>query len=188
MKKVRFSAIALRSTMLSLILIASIGSMIIFYLVQQSFQKTMLQYQSGSAGTLSNQQVQSTKTKITQLKPTADKAATIAISGQNYQDQAIKDLNKYASLSGVIIEGGFSFTRPITTTGLYPQFTVDNLLSQPVIITLANPVNLSSFINFLKLTENNIPLMQVTGINISRAPGSNTDIITDPLTIEVLTR
>lgn len=187
MKKIEFSAVTLRATMLSLILIISIGAIIIFCFVQQSFQKTILQYQSGSASALSNQQVQSIKSKITQLKPAADKAATIAISGQNYQDQAIRDLNKYASLSGVIIEGGFSFTRPITT-GSYPQFTVDNLLSQPVIITLANPVNLSSFINFLKLIENNIPLMQVTGINISRAPGSNTDIITDPLTIEVLTR
>ena len=187
MKKMQFNAITLRAIMVLLTVSISVGSIVIFYFVQQSFQKTISQQQGGSTSTLSEQQIQSTKTKISQLKPTADKAATIAILGQNYQDQAIKDLNKYASLSGVVIEGGFSFVRPVATEPSL-QFMVGNLLSQPVAITLANPVNLNNFINFLKLIENNIPLMQLTGIDISRAPGSTTDIITDPLTIEVLTK
>lgn len=187
MKKLQFNAATLRAIMVFSIVSISVGSIIIFYLVQQSFQKTISQYQGSSASALNEQQIQSTKTKITKLKPTAAKAETVAISGLNYQDQAIKDLNKYASLSGVAIEGGFSFTRPVTTEPT-SQFMVSNLLSQPVVITLSNPVNLNNFINFLKLIENNIPLMQVTGIDISRAPGSTTDIITDPLTIEVLTK
>ncbi len=187
MKKMRFNSVTLRTIMTILIISISIGTIILFYFVQQSFEKTISQYQSSSTNAMNDQQIQSIRIAITKLKPTANKAATVAISIQDYQNQAIKDLNKYALLSGVVIEGGFSFDRPIVAD-TSSQFIVGNLLSKPVVITLANPVNLSSFIYFLKLIENNIPLMQVTGINISRAFGSTTDIITDPLTIEVLTR
>lgn len=188
MKKTGFQPTTLRIILVSVMLLVTAATIIIFLLVQQKLLKNINKTTETQIITsLTTSEAQALKLKINNMEPALEKLDNIAISTQNYQDQAIKDLNKYASLSGVTIDGGFSFSRPITMD-ITTQIVFGNIQSQPVVITLANPVPFDNFLKFIRLVEENIPLMQLTGINISRSQTSNTDIITDPITIEVLTK
>ncbi len=191
MKKFIIKATSLRLLMIIAIILITAGAVVSFYLVQSALLKSALEKKDetpGSSSTnLSSHDLKALKEKISSFQNTISKTSTISVIGSKYQDQAIKDLNKYASLSGVIIDGGFSFTRPVSSEAS-SKLTFGALTTMPVVITLVNPVPIANFIKFLKLIESNLPIMQITGINISRASNSKNDITTDPLTIEILTR
>lgn len=191
MKNNSFNASKLRITMISVIIVIIGITSTGFYFAQQFLQKFASDVRQSNlrakADNISPVEVNALKTKISDLGSTITKTENIAIPSQNYQDQAIRDLNKYATESGLAINGSFNFSRP-TSIGLSTQLSSGAIRTEPVVITLANPVEFSSFIKFLKLIETNLPKMQLTGINISRDQNINSAITTDPLTIEVYTK
>lgn len=191
MKKNQLNASTLKYSMLAILVSTTLFSIVLFYFVRIGFHKLALEISSSTSNSnminVSPQQVKILQDKILSLQPIINKTSKISIQGAYYQDQAIKDINKYANDSGVIINGGFSFSRP-ENSGVNSQLSVGNIKTEPVVITIANPVQLSNFVKFLRLIETNLPKMQVSGINIRRAEGSNSEITTEPLLIEVYTR
>ena len=189
MNKVNFNASKLRLVMVLLILGLSVAAIFGFNVARQKLQDLSIEASKSNfaikAEAISPQELKTLKSNIEALQGTLGKLEIMAVTSQGYQDKAIHDLNKYAADSGVTINGGFSFTRPTTelisgsSTGYH---------SEPVVITLANPVSYDKFIKFIRLIETNLPVMRLTGINISPSPESPNMIITDPLTIEVYTK
>lgn len=189
MKKFKLKATDIRIIMMVAITLTTILAILSFYLVQKEFLKSALENNTslpvgGTVQVNSPEQFTSTPALPEGIN---NKISALSIAKTDYQDQAIKDLNKYGALSQVTIEDGFNFisTTPLPTAN---NFSLGHLSPEPVTITIANPVPLTNFLKFIKLVENNLPLMQLTGIDIKRYQDSNTDIVTGPLTIEVLTR
>jgi len=124
------------------------------------------------------------KDEIANNQASGNKANSITISSQNYQSQVTQDLNKYASDNGISI-ANYNFEKP---AGVKTSLSVNGSKSNFVTITLNNPIPFTNFMKFIKSIETNLPKMQLTGINLSRASDSDNDITVEPLTIEVYTK
>lgn len=103
---------------------------------------------------------------------------------QNYQSQIINDLSKYAANSGVTITD-YNVSSPNTASTA--TSTISGVGISYVTITLSNPMQITSFIKFLKLIETNLPKMQLSGISIS-GETSSTAVTVNTLTIGVYTK
>lgn len=187
MKKMQIRATTIRAIMITIILVLTIATFLLFFLVQRQLSKPTQETRTTLGIDIDEDYSAAYGLSAEKQKNINDKILSLSTPKIDYQNQAIKDINRYASLSGVVISSGFSFTRPSTPSSP-SQISFGNLTTEPVIISLANPVPLTSFIKFIKLIEGNTPLMQISGINISPAQDSKTDITTGELTIEVLTR
>ncbi len=84
-----------------------------------------------------------------------------------YQDQIVRDINKYADTAGITILG-FNFVQSGVTTKGAASTTPKTLTA---IITTNNPINYTDFLHFLRLVEANLTKMQVTQIDLQ----ANTD-------------
>ncbi|HPF30988.1 MAG TPA: hypothetical protein PLO25_01590 [Candidatus Saccharibacteria bacterium] len=113
----------------------------------------------------------------------SDKANNVILVEQNYQGQVIIDLNKYASLSGIPLPT-YNFNATESTTSSIPSIQGINIKS--FIITINEPIEYSSLIKFLKYIETNRPVIQITGINISR--DSNNKVLVNPINARVYTK
>lgn len=189
MRQLKIKATNVRIIMMVAITLTTILAVFSFYSVQKKLLKSALDNNTSlpvGESALGNRPEQLTNTTALP-EDISSKISALSVVKPDYQDQVIKDLNKYAALSQVTIKNGFNFigTTPLPATD---NFSLGRLSPEPVTITIANPVPLSNFLKFIKLIENNLPLMQLTGIDINRYQDSDTDIITGPLTIEVLTR
>jgi len=87
-----------------------------------------------------------------------------------YQDQIVKDINTYATKTGVNVVG-YDFGSTTTTT--VPSATstskpiVNGIKTQNVTLTLGSPMPFDNYLMFLKAIEQNLTKMQVSGINIT---------------------
>lgn len=108
----------------------------------------------------------------------------VALS-QNYQSQIPKDLSKYAASAGVTIENINFAASGTTPTSDLPT---DGLTVKYAKITLANPVKFTSLMKFIKSIENNLPVMKITKLNISRIQASKDSVNVEPLMIEEYVR
>lgn len=122
-----------------------------------------------------------------QLEDEASKYASISskisemqMSDKDYQDQIMNDLNKYAALSGLSAPT-YNFNQSGTNSG---STTVPGTTTKYFLITMNNPVQYENFIKFLKYIETTLPVIQITGIDITRS-GANGTIIVNPMTAGV---
>lgn len=107
-------------------------------------------------------------------QPTVAKAAQIVSDSQQYQyqDQIIKDLDSYARQSGISING-YDFGQIIdpkakkSRSAPQPRQQISGVKSIPVDISLDSPMPYRSFLQFLKLLEQNVSKMQVSGVNLA---------------------
>lgn len=191
MKNIKLNATKLRIIMFIAMVIMLTVSIISFFFIQQKLYNfanvISVNKQEINSSNITPQKVSKLKTEMSNIQNEILKSSSIAIPIENYQTQAINDLKKYANETGIIINDDYSFNRP-TSLGISTQLIAGNSQTQPVNITIANPVDYSSFIKFIMLVETNLPKMQLTGINISRVDGSGTQINVEPLIIEVYTR
>lgn len=191
MKNIKLNATKLRIILLVVILVILTISIVSFFFVQQNLytfaKKINASEQESDSSNITPQKVSKLKAEMSNIQNEILKSSNITIPIENYQTQAINDLKKYANDTGIIIDDDYSFSRP-TSLGVSTQLIAGNSQTQPVNITIANPVDYASFIKFLKLVETNLPKMQLTGINVSRVDGSGTQINVEPLIIEVYTR
>lgn len=153
---------------------------------------------------------------LTQTKEFLDKhATTVARASQLvaqsksyiYQDQIISDINQCATEAGLSItnisftdsttatgsstsSGASTSTAPTTTVpsaGSAASSTAPAVKSTTATVTLANPVNYVSMLNFIHLVEQSLFRMQISKISLSSsadAQGSN-QVTSDALSIEV---
>lgn len=130
------------------------------------------------------------------------KADALFSTPTTYQTQALKDISKYAAVSGVTISSidsakaasvpASSATGPVTT-----QAPTKPALITPAapatdyseVITIQSPVSYVKFLQFLDAIEGNLPKMQITGISVGRPKVVSGDqITTDKITITVSVR
>lgn len=120
----------------------------------------------------------------------AAKANSIMASSQNYQSQAIKDLDKYAADANIVISN-YSFAQPNATAAAKGGATSSAPAtgSTSVTVTLTSPLAYTKLLKFMTAIESNLPKMQVSSINLGRVAGGDRDAVkTDQLTIEVYTQ
>jgi len=188
-QKIGLQATSLRKAMFSAVFIIIIIACVGFYFGQgwiKQYAAEVDQTTSGSSVKGSSPQaLNQLREDITKNQPAGTKASSMIASTQNYQNNTISDLNKYASSTSISI-AGYNLTQP-ATAGINASATISGLKSNFITITLNNPVPIRSLLQFFKAIESNLPKMQITGINISAA-GSKDNVNVDPLTIEVYTK
>lgn len=125
------------------------------------------------------EQIATLQAELVKVRALVEKADTMFVPVANYQVQAVTDLRRYADASGVsITETDFGETEATTSTATGE--------TRPVTITLAQPVNYTSLVRFLQLTEGSLPKMTVNGLNITRTNGTNKDQVTvAPITLRI---
>jgi len=123
------------------------------------------------------------------------KANSIMASSQDYQNQTIQDLDRYAAGTGITISN-YSFAPTVAAApaagtgaaaGAAPSAPATG--SKSVTVTLTSPLAYTKLLKFMSAIESNLPKMQVSSVNLGRVTGSDSDSIrTEQLTIEVYTQ
>lgn len=189
MKKSNVKATTLRTAM-SFIVFIMIGSAIVGFYYAQDWLSKFANEVSSITTTESTknednaQALNQLKNEIAANQTAASKAASIIASTQNYKSQVTQDLDKYASNTGISITD-YNFEKPATVK---TPLSINGVQQNYVTITLKNPIPFTNLLKFIKSIESNIPKMQLTGINLSRASNSDNDVTAEPLVIEVYTR
>ncbi|HZJ34980.1 MAG TPA: hypothetical protein VFD55_03165 [Candidatus Angelobacter sp.] len=189
MKKPNIKAASLR-TFMSFIIFIMIGSAIVGFYYAQDWLSKFANEVSSITTTESTkneddaQALNQLKNEIATNQTTANKAASMIASTQNYQTQVTQDLDKYASNTGISITD-YGFEKPAIAIA---PLSINGVQQSYVTITLKNPVKFTNLIKFIKSIESNTPKMQLTGVNLNYDPVSDNDVTTEPLVIEVYTR
>lgn len=150
---------------LSIIIIGGAG---LFYLGLQDIKEYATQVnhtiEDAEASQTQVQALQGLKGQIAQSEQLISKANQMFATPQNYQSQAIGDINAYASVSGVVVsQTSFDPDTPGPT--------------RTMTISLQSPVSYTGLVRFLDSIEGNLPKMQVSDIRLSHAPGRGADVV-----------
>ena len=123
------------------------------------------------------EQLQALKQALAERESLVNKANQLFATNDNYQSQAIKDVQKYAQTYGVTI----------TNTSFEPA--VAGVDGHIFVITLQSPVSYSKLMQFLDAIEGNLPKMQVNSVNLGRSTAGNAgDVTTDAIKIGISTK
>lgn len=197
MKKSKISAVNLR-VILSTIVVILIGLSAVGFYFGQSWLRTYAVDVSKTVADskASGSDIQSLKKLESELQARQSiitKANSITASGQDYQNQVITDLDKYANYADINISN-YAFVAPAAaaaapTAGTTPTATTAAAGSQSVTITITSPVSYEKLMKFMTAIEGNLPKMQVSSVNLGRVEGADSSSVrTEQLTIEVYTQ
>lgn len=193
----RLSAVQLR-----MILFVSLGAIILlgatgFYFIQQHLRNFAVEVSHASEDArTSDNDIAALKKLQKQLAENQDnikRTQSIVADSKSYkyQDQIIKDLNTYASRSGIGITR-FTFddaaagpgAKTTPTAGAAAPATISGLKSTSVSIGLKTPTQYKNLMNFVHAIEQNLTKMQIAGLSLNK--GDNpTEVSISALTIEV---
>ena len=122
--------------------------------------------------------------EIASLKPVELKASGLLSSSSDYQSSVSSDLAKYATSTGIQIDGVSPSQLPVgaNVSNIY------GVQAKYVSVTLHNPVPFNNLIKFLKAIETNIPKMRLTGITINHSASLGGSVKVDPIILEVYTK
>lgn len=109
-------------------------------------------------------QLQLLKSQLAQSEILISKADQMFATPQNYQAQALIDVQNYANQTGISLT-----TRTFET----PEGTNLHL----IVLGLNNPTNYSQLLQFLTLVEANIPKMQVHSISLKHVAGGDSNTV-----------
>lgn len=209
-RPMNFSATTLRITLgISLFVIAGIG-IAAFGLIYDQLRN----YANGVSVTNAKarstddtvQALQLIQKKLTEDRPTVQKAKNIVASSKQYvyQDEIIRDLTTYARRAGVsITDFSFDGSSGTNASGSSSQNssssganttarpTVNGVKSTSVNISLKSPVNYVGLLRFINFVENNLTRMQLTSLNVTGGSGetaSKDTVGTGPLSLRVFIR
>ena len=197
---------AMTATRLRLILSLSIFVIILvtggaFFYIDQQIQTYAVSVSHSVADANASQDSLQTLQELQQtLNNDSDviaKTNSIVADSQSYQyqDQIINDINGYAAQTGIGITN-INFpsatatptagaTSPVTTPST-PTVAPSGVKSISVEVTLKNPIDYNSFLQFIHAIENNLTRMQIQKIGLSASTGSG--VSSDILTIQVYVR
>ncbi|MDK2898820.1 MAG: hypothetical protein PWQ10_7 [Patescibacteria group bacterium] len=180
MKKHQMKATSLQKFMIVSILLLITVLTLGFYFTQNWLNAQIIENNKStntSATAIKNSaSILKLQNEITIYQTPATKANLLFTPSQNYQNQTIDNLEKYASINNISIKG-YSFNQQTFNT-----------TSSSITITLNDSIKFTDMINFLKAIETSIPKMQLTGINIKPTTGIQGYVEVEPLTIEIYTR
>lgn len=186
MKKSKMKATSLRTIMIVTIIMTIILAGIGFYYAQNylsNFATSVTPTISKStAGNNNPQAIKRIQEEITKAQTAIDKSNNITSTLTDYQNQIVKDLNKYASNNNMSISD-YKFATPAKVPGL-----ANSIQSNTITITLGNPIAFTDLMQFFKSIETNLPKMQITGVNLTRDPSQKDTVTVDPLIIETYIR
>lgn len=203
MKNIKLTAVSLR-LILSVTLFVIAGLIIAAVWLSTSKLKEYATQvnQISSEATASQDSVQTlqkTKQELDAQKDIVAKAASIVADSQGYkyQDQIIKDLNAYASASGLTITN-FSFASTAATpaapaapaasggaAATTPAATVPSgVKSTSASITLKAPINYVNLLQFIHSIEQNLTKMQISRVSLTKG-ATPSEVNTDTLEIQV---
>ena len=188
MKLDKINAVNLRIILCVVISTTALFSIFGFYYAQEQLKVLAQEVHDLSSkntnGYNANGNNQAIQNLVANNQSVSIKANNISTSPQTYANTIKQDLTTYANSTGISIS---NFTQPaISETQSFK--TINGLSNNFQTITIKNPVKLTNFLKFLKLIESNLPIMQVTGINITPVKNNNESITVDPLIIQVYTR
>lgn len=192
----RLSASRLRMILSASLVVISIIIGIGFYFMQ-SYLYTFavdVSHKTEDASTSANDIAtwQRLKQQLESDEPTIQRTASIVADSKSYeyQDQIIKDLNTYASRSGVSINS-FTFSSPNApgatagaAAGSSAVPTIAGLKSTTVSITLAAPTKYKDLMEFVHSIEQNLTKMQLGNIVLSKGRAAD-EVSINTLDIEV---
>ena len=192
MKKSSMTAKTLRGILIFSIFLMIGLSATGFYFAQKwllSLAGTISQTVADSNATdSSNQSLAQLQTALNEQQSIIAKTQVIAAPLSTYQSQAIQDLDRYASDSGITISN-YSFTQPAaaatsTTTAAATSSVASK--NQIVTATLTSPISYTKLLKFMNYVEGNLPKMQISSVNLGRSStGSGDSVRIDQLSIEV---
>lgn len=182
MKKSNLQATTVRNILLGILLltIAAAGAGFYYGLEQVRAYAVEVSHTTAdaNAGDKNIENLRKLKQTLTDSESLVAKANKVFATKDNYQSQAVTDVQRYAKFAGVAIaQTKFSDDKNSLATDL------------PMTIRLESPTEYSKLLKFLNAVEGNVPKMQITGISLSRptpAQGDRVDV--DEITITISTR
>ena len=127
-------------------------------------------------------ELQKLKQALAERETLVDKANQVFATDANYQSQALKDIQKYASTLGLTISNtNFDIDEAATSP--------NSPLGKPFSITLQSPLSYTKLLQFLDAIEGNVPKMQIASIEVSRPDKNDSDQVkTGEVKIVIATR
>lgn len=185
--------------LLSVALVAAIiAGGVIFYFaynkLSQTAEETGSQVASAREGQDTLQRLQNLQQELDDRRDEINRASQVMANSQNYayQDRLVSDLTVYAnranlSISNISFSGqGNNAGGGDATTGEGAAATPSGLRSTTVDVTLDNPVNYRSLLNFLHYIEQNLTKLKVSKVTMTKSEGSSVTV--DALNLEVYVR
>lgn len=121
-------------------------------------------------------QLQQLRTYIDDNQATINRAEAIVSEASQYQHQVIRDIDTFASQTGVTVQG-YNFES--AEGGGASTTAASGTIATNVTVTLKNPVSFTNYMRFLKAIEQNLTRMQVTGVSIS-PDGNDPHLVSNP--------
>jgi hypothetical protein len=199
----KITATATRTVLALTLVVVIIGSVAGFYFGLQIIKGYALQVAhtvaDSSVSDKNFGQLGQLKQQLASGQILVAKADALFSTPATYQTQALKDISKYAAVSGITISS-IDSAKPLTATAspaVGPVATPATTVAAPAtpaadyseVITIQSPVSYVKFLQFLDAIEGNLPKMQITGISVGRPKVVSGDqITTDKITITVSVR
>ena len=194
-------AVTTRNFLTSFMVIVIIGAAAGFYFGLEIIKKYSLEVShtvsDSSASGQNIEQLGALKQELAQREPLVTKANQLFTTEAAYQSQVLKDIQQYASASGIVISNtefnkapaAKEVTPAVATPARANSAGVNSAEAHSAVVTVQSPVSYSNFLRFLNAIEGNLPKLQITGISINRPTVTSGDtIVTDKITITVATR
>lgn len=123
------------------------------------------------------EELQVLKKELEERESLVTKANKLFATTDNYQSQALSDVQKYAQVHGVtILNTNF-------------EGDVEGSTSHTFVITLQSPVAYTKLLQFLDAIEGNLPKMQVTSVSLGHTTGgAANEVTTEAIKIGISTR
>jgi uncharacterized protein (UPF0333 family) len=178
MKQSSMKATSLRSLLIFLLILVIAGIAAGFYYGLGRVREYAVEVSHTNADAQAAEQqvgeLQRLKATLASSNELVKKANQLFATESSYQSRAIRDVQRYASRANITITDT-SFPTGQQGSG-----------SHTLVINLASPTSYVNFIRFLESIESNLPKMQVTGVDISRASGDTISV--QNINIQVFTR
>lgn len=123
---------------------------------------------------------------IAQQQAIITKTQALFSDQSSYQTQVVQDVSRYATQLSIPTP---SFTFQSAGTSSSTGTSSNGAKTTPgntVTVAIQSPIAYTTLLKFIMAIEQNLPKMQITGINIGRADGGQ--VTTDALTIQVFSR
>jgi hypothetical protein len=186
MKKT-MKASSLRKGLTALLIIMILGAGAGFYYGLEQIRAFSIEVRHTAADANASadaiDELQKLKQALAERESLVAKANQVFATESNFQSQALKDIQKYASAIGLTISNtNFEVEKGAITTP-------SSLLGKPFSITVQSPVSYKKFLQLLDAIEGNVPKMQIASIEVSRPDKNDSDQVkTGNVKIVIATR
>lgn len=174
--------------MVAIILAAGVGFYFGYRLIKQYADEVNKTVTASQSTVQSPAQLDALKKQVAERQALVAKSNQLFTTSDNYQTQALKDVQAYASQSGVTITNT-EFSKLTTATApTTASSTPQTAATNSIVVSLKSPVSYDKLLHFLHGIENNLPKLQVTGLVIGRPnPATGDSVTVDKITITVAT-